>query len=121
MIADIRLNFSVHVNDALNPTTITNIRLVSDTKTINLYPIPSGLPDPDDYDGEHTFWDIVKTGGFKFVANTEEGGFDVEGYAEAKGGFPYYYEEMVGDPSLYQVIISTGTGDLVATMGTNPT
>lgn len=120
-IASTRLNYSVHVNDAFDPETITNIRIVSPTKTINLYPIPSGLPDPDDYDGEYSFWEIVKTGGFAFVANETDGGFDVSGFAEAKGSFPYYYEEFVGDPLNYDVIITLEGGEeLTMPMGSAP-
>lgn len=119
-IGPTRLNFKVHISDEFNPSTIASIRLTSALKTIDLYPIPSGLPDPDDYDGEFSHWDIVKSGGFAFVENSEDGGYDMSGYADAMRGYPYYYEEMIGDPARYSVVISTETGDISAPMGEAP-
>lgn len=118
-----RMEFVFQLPTTLDPADVSAIGVGSDRESFTLFPIPSGLPDPDDYDGDETFWDIVKTGGFPFSRNeddslkvNDDGNYFVEGFAEDKGSAPYYYEEMVGAPGNFTATVTLDGVEYTATL-----
>ena len=112
-LGPVTMNYSFTVPAGRDASAIKFIRFGSTAKAFDLFPIPTGLPDPDDYIGENSFYSLVSTGGFQFVANEEDGTSKVDGFAEDKTDGPaFYYEELIGAPERYTAEVELNDGTL---------
>ncbi|MBM7034973.1 alpha/beta hydrolase family esterase [Vibrio ulleungensis] len=106
--------------DSNNITSITINPVGSDEAVLNLYPIPSGFPDPDDFAGINAVkpelealygsvdWvgTILDDGGLQFVRNSATSA-ELSSTLEIKSGTQGVYEQMLAYPELFEVIVDT--------------
>jgi len=70
---------------------------------LTLFPIPSGLPDPNDFDGEGSGGTIVSSGGLKFETSEDGSTATVSGDVENRTGMRGLYEEMISNPDNFYI------------------
>jgi polyhydroxybutyrate depolymerase len=89
---------------------------------LNLYPIPSGFPDPDDFSGINSVlpelealygsvdWvgSILDSGGLSFTRNSATSA-ELSSTLEIKSGTQGVYEYMLAYPEQFEVVIDTAT------------
>jgi hypothetical protein len=111
---------SVEGLDSNDITSITIKPVDAEQSVLNLYPIPSGFPDPDDFAGISSVlpelealygsvdWvgSILDDGGLSFTRNSATSA-TLSSTLEIKSGTQGVYEKMLAYPEQFEVIIDT--------------